>query len=174
MAAGRTYALPAAAFPCCSAHEAALGIRCMGWSPGGDVLAVGGYDQVGVQEGCLGCLLRLQNALQRVLFLLIMYANHVHFALGVFQHCCAWMVHAACGCGLPMTANMALGVHNRMGARCHYRTNGNTLSLKQRKSATATSLLLCSCALLLSTGGACAEQHHVAAAAGVPPWHTRG
>jgi WD40 repeat protein len=30
----------------CSANEAGLGVRCMSWSPGGDVLAVGGYDQV--------------------------------------------------------------------------------------------------------------------------------
>lgn len=32
----------------CSASEAGLGVRCISWGPGGDLLAVGSYDQVGL------------------------------------------------------------------------------------------------------------------------------
>jgi hypothetical protein len=47
---------PYACCPVLSANEAGLGVRCMSWSPGGDLLAVGGYDQVRPVPPAMACI----------------------------------------------------------------------------------------------------------------------
>jgi hypothetical protein len=140
-----------------SAYGDGLGVRSVSWSPGGDLLAVGSYDQVrevwGVVWGCVCCC-----------------------ELSAF---CTGIGPLMCVCGAELVGYIEL---LRLDGAGWAGSLGSYTPLQLMSASAVYDHVLCvtlpfnlaAAALCCCAGGACAEQRDVAAAAGVPPRQPSG